>query len=413
MYTHKNLISLKEAIEYISSVAPIGTEDVSIANALGRVLAEDVYSASDCPSVDSSLKDGFAVISSDIERATKSNPVVLRVVDTVTAGEKRGISEVIPGTTVRIMTGSPMPRGATSVLSSEFAIELSKDAIQAIAHSEQGRNVLRKGEDIESGQKILLKGTTVSPLDTGLMAAAGINTVKVFVRPRVAIAATGTELVAPGSPIGPGEVAASNLITLEATLKQMGIEPRCYIFKDSLDDLKQRFQRLLEENDVLLTCGGVLDGDKDFTVKAMEELGVDMLFRRVRIGPGKGICMGRLGKRLIFNLPGGPPSNYVAGIVLAVPGIKRLMGSGQPFPPRIEVELQMELKGRADWTQFTFCNLGAKSGRIKAFTVDARSRLLAMARAHGLIELPEGVSCKQEGEVGMAWVLRWPNQPMS
>ena len=410
MHDTRELISIKEAMDCVMAFRPIGEESVPICRALGRILAEDVVAVSDCPSVDSSLKDGYAVISRDIERATKESPVTLRVIDTISAGEKKSLSPVAPGTAVRIMTGSRIPRGATSVLSSEFAAEVSTDTIHALAHAEEGRNILKKGQDIGAGECILEKGSSITPASLGLLAASGVDKVRVYVRPRVAIAATGTELVYPGEPIGPGEVAASNMITLEGILKGMGIQPRCAIFRDNLHRLKQHFQELLEDHHVIFTCGGVLDGDKDFTVKAMEELGVRMLFKRVRIGPGKGICVGVLGDRLIFNLPGGPPSNHVASLVLAVPGVKGLMGAHDPFPPRMDVELKMDLRGQATWTQFVYCILREEEGRITASLVKARSRLMAMAYANGLVELPEGVSSREKGDRSTAWVINWPPQ---
>ena len=385
-------------------LSPFGQEEIEATSALGRITAQDVVARSNCPSIDSSLKDGIAVISSDVDGATPDSPVRLRVKGTVTAGGEGEAPRLTPGTCVRIMTGSPIPPGAEAVLASEFVTQVSQDEVLALADSRPGRNVLKKGQDIREGEVILKGHSPLGPAALGLLAAAGVYRVRVFRVPQVAIAATGSELVSPGEPIGPGQVAASNMVTLKGELEEIGIEPTCVIFKDDLGSLCHHFKGLLEDHDILITCGGVLDGDKDFTVQAMEELGVHMVFRRVRIGPGKGICMGMLGKKVIFNLPGGPPSNHVAATVLAIPGIKRTMGYQDPFPPRLPCKVKMEVKGQPHWTQFTYCKIRCQSHEIYAVPLQTRSRLHAMAHAVGLLELPEGKRSISPGDRGDVWL---------
>ncbi len=400
----RGLISLKEAMECVMGLSPFGQEEIEATSALGRITAQDVVARSNCPSIDSSLKDGIAVISSDVDGATPDSPVRLRVKGTVTAGGEGEAPRLTPGTCVRIMTGSPIPPGAEAVLASEFVTQVSQNEVLALADSRPGRNVLKKGQDIREGEVILEGHSPLGPAALGLLAAAGVYRVRVFRVPQVAIAATGSELVSPGEPIGPGQVAASNMVTLKGELEEIGIEPTCVIFKDDLGSLCHHFKGLLEDHDILITCGGVLDGDKDFTVKAMEELGIHMVFRRVRIGPGKGICMGMLGKKVIFNLPGGPPSNHVAATVLAIPGIKRTMGYQDPFPPRLPCKVEMEVKGQPNWTQFTYCKIRCQSHEIYAVPLQSKSRLHAMAHAVGLLELPEGKRSISPGDRGDVWL---------
>jgi molybdopterin molybdotransferase len=401
------LISLERAKGFIMEMGPIGTETVSIEEALGRIAIEEVRALCSCPSVDSSLKDGFAVVSEDLQKASLEAPVRLSVKGSVTAGDQNAAPRIGPGETVRIMTGSRIPEGASAVLASEFARQVSGQEIEALADAETGRNILRRGSDIAEGEIVVKPGQRLSPCSLGLLAAAGIGRIKVARRPRVAVAATGSELVPPGRPIGPGQVAASNMVSLAAELKRLGISATCVIFRDNLEALKARFEQLLSEHDVILTCGGVLDGDKDFTVRAMEDLGVKMEFRRVRMGPGKGICMGRLDGRVIFNLPGGPPSNHVAAQVLAIPGIRRLMGWSEPFPVRLQAVLERDMRGQRDWTKFEYVALEQEQGLFHVKPPTGRSRLMRMAWAAGLAELPEGTGHLKQGDTVEVWMTNW------
>ncbi len=404
----EEIISLDKAMGHIMEIEPLKTVSVPLDEAAGMVLAGPVAAHSSCPSVDSSLKDGFAVISEDIQSASPSSPVSLRVTGSVTAGASAEGLYLEPGTAIRIMTGSPVPKGATAVVAAEFTRDVqdgSGRSVQVVADAFSGRNILRKGEDIEEGELLLEAGRRLEPPAIGLLAAAGVSHVQVYRLPEVVIAAVGSELVMPGEPVRPGQIAASNMITLRAELQKAGIHPTTVLFKDNLESLKQSFQQLLDEYDVILTCGGVLDGDKDFTVRAMEELGVEMIFRRVRIGPGKGVCMGMRGKKLIINLPGGPPSNHVAAVVLGVPGVKRLMGNRNPFPARVSATFHVQMKGVSQWTQFAYVKLEIKDGVFHVKHPGGRSRLMDMALSDGLAELPVGQERIDNGDRGVVWLI--------
>ncbi|NOQ46116.1 MAG: hypothetical protein GQ559_05515, partial [Desulfobulbaceae bacterium] len=190
-----------------------------------------------------------------------------------------------------------------------------------------------------------------------------------------------------------------------AELQQAGIEADAVIIHDDLDHLQQKLQPLIAGHDVVLTCGGVLDGDKDLTIQAMDGLGVTSVFRRVRVGPGKGICMGKKGNTLIFNLPGGPPSNHVAFLLLALPGIRRLTGIQEPFSGMEQAVITSQVKGQTGWTQVGYAKLKNTYPRT-ATPVCNTSRLQAMADANCLIELPEDVGSIEAGAVGTVWKIR-------
>ncbi len=381
---------------------PLRPVAVPLDKALGLVCAVDAYAVNNCPTVDSSLKDGFAVVSSDIADASPSHPVTLAVTGSLAAGDEQAGFHVTAGTAVRIMTGAAVPRGATSVLASEFA-DVTGDLVTIKADARVGLNILRKGSDIVQQQRVLAQGDVLGPAHLGLLAAAGCRDVICYPLPKVAIAATGSELVWPGAPLTEGKVAASNMVTAAAELQALGIKASTVLVHDDLTHLHDHFRTIVQEVDMLITCGGVLDGDKDLTLRAMEQIGMVKIFHRVRIGPGKGACLGRVGKTIVFNLPGGPPSNHVALFLLALSGVRRLMGFMDCLPQKRQVFVTKELTGQKDWTQLVYSTVKYVEGSLYAVPLDNMTRFAAMAKANALIEIPEGCAGIKEGSLAKAW----------
>jgi molybdopterin molybdotransferase len=403
--SHNHLISLSDARAIVKEISRLPAEQVPLQAALGRITAEPARAATNCPTSDSSLKDGYAVRSEDVAGAAAGAPATLRLIGTVVAGST-GKTMVSQGTAIRIMTGGTLPIGADAVLASEFAEE-RETFVQARADAQTGRNVLRRGADITAGDLIIGAGVRLGAGHLGLLAAAGNTTVRVHRQPSIMVVATGSELVAPGEPIGPGQVAASNMITLEAELKALGLPVDTTLLHDNLDGLEEVFRAVLQDYDILLTCGGVLDGDKDLTLQAMQRCRVRQLFHRVRIGPGKGISMALAGDTLIFNLPGGPPSNHVAFRQLALPGIRRRLGYHNPFPGRITAPVSETISGPDGWTQFIYGAAGCSQANAPLVVrpLSSRPRLQAIAEANCLIELPEQLCKVHAGEQATVWLF--------
>ena len=398
------MISLETAHGMIHQVEALESVETALDEALGRICIEDVYAVADCPTVDSSLKDGFAVIASDIEEATAECPVDLLVSGALSAGDEVGELRVGKGEAIRIMTGAQIPSGATSVVASEF-VEGTEIVVHVKADATEGRNILRKGSDITRGQLVLAKGTVIRPAQLGYLASAGIGFVICSPAINVAIAATGSELVWPGEKVLEGKVTASNMVAAQAEFSSLGCKVSTSIFRDNLDSLEEEFKKLVSQNDLLITCGGVLDGDKDLTMKAMERLGMEKMFHRVRIGPGKGACLGRVGKTMVCNLPGGPPSNHVALLLLALPVCRRLMGFDDCFPAKSSVVVEEKLHGQRGWTQLVYCRVGYKGETLVATPLQHMGRLAAMAVANALVELPEDCTGIDIGEQARAWIF--------
>ncbi len=401
----RTMISLTQAHRHISRLRPLQPRIVPLDKGLGMICGAEVRARTDCPTVDSSLKDGFAVLSTDIEDASPDCSVTLTVAGALTAGDDAAKLCVTSGTAVRIMTGSPVPSGATAVLASEFARERGGQ-VTITADSRTGRNILHRGSDIVQGQVVLQRGAFLSPAHLGLLAAAGLHEVTCYPLPRVAVAATGSELVWPGEAVTHGKVAASNMVTAAAELQTLGITASTVLLRDNLDHLQEEFKSLIQQVDVLITCGGVLDGDKDLTMRAMERIGMEKIFHRVRIGPGKGACMGRVGDTIVFNLPGGPPSNHVALLLLALPGVRRLMGFADPLPPKRKVFVAEKLTGQKNWTQLLYSRTKHEKSSLLAVPLRDMGRLEAMAAADALIEVPEGCSMIEDGAPAAAWVFK-------
>lgn len=391
------MISFSEALSFVQSVSPLADEIIPAEKALFRVLSQPVVSKTSAPPLNSSLKDGYAVISADIRNAVRENPVRLVVKGTITAGDESDI-ELKHGEALKIMTGAPVPSGATAVIPQELTAAGGIDHIAALASSEPGRNILEKGADIRKGEVILEKDTFVTPAISGLVSASGNNHVSVYRRPAVSVLATGSELADEGSPSYQGKIFPSNRATITAWLRNFGIECTTALCGDDPGRMKRLLEELLETSDAVITSGGVLDGEKDLVISIMEETGVEFLFKRSRIGPGKGVCMGTKAGKFVFNLPGGPPSNYVAFLFIALPAIIRLMGITKSFPPAVRATVTAEIKGRADWTQLILARAEWKGPSLAASPIPETSRLKRIALSNCVIVLPEGTSRTGPGE---------------
>ena len=361
------------------------------------IAAEDLFAAVDCPSATSSLKDGYAVISKDIDGASKDHPVKLRVTGMSVAGDNTSGS-LEPGLAIKVMTGARLPQGADAVISIEFTREQA-DQVLCFKNAGPGRNVLSRGTDVETGELVVSKGEMLTPALTGLLAAGGVHKVPVFPKPRVAIVATGDEVVAPGYPLKSGQVYASNLVTLNSWLRHFGFGVKTRVVKDDAEELRRTFTAMLSEADVLLTSGGAWKSERDLTVRVLDEMGWELIFHRVRMGPGKAVAMGMIDGKPVFCLPGGPPSNEMAFLQLALPGLLQIAGrSPTPFDVK-KVLLASGVGGDLAWTQFYQAVLERRGGELWGVPLKMKSRIQSQARAEALIKVPEGVGRLETGDM--------------
>jgi molybdopterin molybdotransferase len=401
-----NYSGYREALELVRAhVHTVGVEEIPIAEGVGRVSAESITARVSNPSGDVSLKDGFAVKSSDIAEASPEKPVRLRIIGESFAGSAFG-GEVRHGTAVSICSGSPIPDGADAVVSGEFCEDGASD-VRVMADAEPGRNILRAGGDIEAGSIIVGKDSVLLPGLLGLTAAGGIERIRVYRRPRVALIAIGDEVVAPGGHLRTGQLYASNIVTTGAWLGAFGIPFTTGIVGDSREAIGKEIMKSLPGVDALITSGGAWGSERDLVAGVLEELGWQKVFHRVRMGPGKGIGFGILEEKPVFCLPGGPASNEMAFLQLALPGILRMAGQTGPSLPIVSARLTKDMKSRhRDWTEFRDAMLESDAdGSITVTPYRERSRLQAIARAHCLVCIPEGVDSLHRGDTVPVQVL--------
>ncbi len=363
------MISVDEALNYVRQHArPLPVEQVPLESACGLRLAEAVVSRVDSPPFDKSMVDGYAISVND------STPT-LRVIEQVTAG-KVPHHAVEPGTTIRVMTGAPVPDGADAVVKWEETEQIDEETIRSPAVGvESGYCVLRRGSAFHSDQQVLESGRRLRPVDIGLLAEIGQARVPVVPRARVAVLPTGNELVDCDGPLATGQIRNSNGPMLLAALCLRGFETiDLGIGLDDKDDLRARIELGLDA-DVLLVSGGVSAGVLDLVPGVLEELGVQQVFHKVNMKPGKPLWFGvregdNRGATLVFGLPGNPVSTLVSYQLFVQPALEAL--SGEPFagPSPVRGVLTGPLAHRGGRPSYQPCKLNFGQRRAGLPTVD-------------------------------------------
>ncbi len=393
----KTDIGFNEAFQLVMAHA-VSTEieNIPVIGSAGLVAAQDMMSTVDSPSVDASLKDGYAVISEDISDASQSNPIKLKLVDHVAAG---GHSQHLlrSGEAIRILTGAPLPEGAQAVLTEEFT-SCNDGFVYACADAWPGRNVLEKGADVCAGQALVRPGETITPQRIGLLIAGGVTDVSVFKRPKIGLLATGSEVIMPGEPMRSGKVYASNVGFQQAWLTMLGFDVSVISAIDSVDRISESMLDLSRTCDVVVTSGGAWKGDRDLTASVIDSLGGEMIFHRLRLGPGKATGMGIVNNRPVFCLPGGPSSNMFGFVMIVLPAVFRMSGCKcLPFQS-LKGVLTKDISGQKDWTNLVQCEIVKNGPDILLNPRKMRSRLIAMATDHAIVVIPEGVETIKSGE---------------
>jgi molybdopterin molybdotransferase len=389
------VISVRDALAAVCDAAPVlGAERVLLAAAAGRVAAEDVVSTRAVPGAANSAMDGYAVRHADLA----STPARLRLVGTEPAGTVLATA-VEPGTAVKLFTGSVLPPGADTVVRVEDTEERDGTVVVARAPA-RGANVRDAGEDVRPGQVVVAAGTVVGPADVGVLASVGRATLLVHRRPRVAILATGSELVELDQEPGPGQVVDSNAYALAAAVQAAGGDAVVLpAVRDRLDDLAARVAEGLAA-DVLLTSGGVSVGELDFVKRVLDDAGVERLFWKVAQKPGKPLTVGRFGVRLVFGLPGNPVSALVCFAVYVRPALRRLQGHRRLHLPAVEARLVARQPKAAGLTEFVRVRLEETDAGFAASPLPSQSSgvLTSLGAGAGLLVGPAEAAELRAGE---------------
>jgi molybdopterin molybdotransferase len=394
------MVEVGQALETIlSKAAPLGSESVDLTRARGRILAEDIAADADLPGLPRSSVDGYAVIAGD-------DSATLEILEEVTAGRLAN-AQVIPGAASRIMTGGTLPEGADAVVMVEDVDETDGRAVLQ-RRPRQGENVHPPGMDLTRGQSVLCTGTRVGAAEIGLLATVGRVNVPLFRRPRVAVLATGDELVEPHQTPPPGAVRDSNRYALMAAAEEAGAEVVWQ--KHAYDDetaLAAAMREALGVADVLITSGGVSMGTRDLIKPLMEQLG-QIHFGRVSFKPGKPLTFATTGDgKFLFGLPGFPVSSLVTFEVFVRPALLKLQGAQQVLRPRVEVSLDHEIRPDPFRVEYQRATVSWQDHRFVAQTtgLQSSSRLMSIVGANALLELHPGTDPLPAGTMVQALLL--------
>jgi molybdopterin molybdotransferase len=361
----------------------LSAESISIVDAHGRVLAEDVRAAIDVPAFARAAMDGYALHGAETDGAGDYNPLPFRLVGESLPGRPFA-GEVVAGTAARIMTGAPLPAGADAVLPAEFARE-SEAQVEVLAAVSPGKNVGARGEDVVAGETIAQSGRRLRPQDTGLLASAGLSRVPVVRAPRVRIIVTGNELVPPGAPRGPDQIVDSNSLMLAGLVARDGAVVES---SSLLHDEREAIARLLTAPgaDVIIVSGGSSVGAEDHAPSLLAELGT-LAIHGVAMRPSSPSGMGTVGAALVFLLPGNPVSCLCAYDFFAGRALRRL-GGRRPDWPYLSRACEVGRKivsavGRVDYTRVQLVE-----GKIEPLATSGASILSSTTRADGFIVVP-------------------------
>ena len=418
------MISVDEALEKVlAHVDVLEAEESPILGCLGQVLAEDIFSTVNIPPLDNSAMDGYAVRSVDTRGASRQSPHFLRIIGTVTAGTISK-SEVKPGMAIRIMTGAPIPKGADGVVRFEDTDESERQGIPEeigiLTEVKSGSEIRQAGEDITAGSLVLRKGTVIRPAEVGVLASLGRSKVMVIRRPVVAILATGDEVVDITQPLPEGKIYNSNSYSVAALVLRYGGIPRLLGIALDTEDSLVAMLRLGLDADMVITSGGVSLGDYDVVREVLAKQG-EIIFWRVREKPGRPLTFGVIkgkskagGVRNIplFGLAGNPVSSMINFELFARPAILKMMGKKNLAKPTVKAVIEGAIKNTDGRRVFTRVTVEKRGGQYFARLTGPQGSgiLTSMARANGLVIVPEDKPEVKPGDLVRVMMLDWSEE---
>ncbi|ETT46468.1 molybdopterin molybdenumtransferase MoeA [Paenibacillus odorifer] len=390
----REALQVKEAQAKIIKYAnPLESEDVSLYECCGRYLAEKVIAPHPFPAFNRSSMDGYAIIASDTRNCVNGQVVWLEIVDNIPCGAVPAV-DITPGTAARIMTGAQVPVGADAVVMLEVTERREEDGKTYVGirkKLEANSNITPQGFELSQGDLVLPIGRLISAGDIAVLAAFGLHTVKVYRRPKVAIFATGTELLEVHEPLEPGKIRNSNSPMLEALVKETGGVPVMLgAIVDDLELARSKVQMALETYDFVITTGGVSVGDYDIMGDLVREQSGNMLFNKVTMRPGSVTTAAVREGKLLLALSGNPGACFVGFQLFARPVISLMQSASQPFLPEWNVTLGTDYKRVNNFTRFVRARLEIKDGSLFAYPalIDESSVTVTIKDSDCLIVVP-------------------------
>lgn len=404
------MMSVEEALgRILAEIQALPTTQVSLSEALGLVLAQDIVAQEDIPPFSNSAMDGFALLSRD-SQPRSGQPPRLRVTGGVAAGYVAD-EAVTEGTAMRIMTGAPVPPGADTVIQVELTRSEGPQGewVEIMQAVPPGNNIRPAGEDMHRGQTILLQGNEIGSWEIGVLATLGWANVPVTRRPHVAILGTGDEVIDVDEPLRPGKIRNSNSYLLEAAVRLAGAIPhRLGVARDTVESLREKFTEAIQY-DLIITSGGVSVGDFDLVKNIMAEQGhVD--FWRINMRPGKPVAFGSIGKVPLLGLPGNPVSAAVTFELFGRPVIRKMLGHTRLLRPQVDVVVTDGVNERVMRRHYVRAWVEWRDGRFVARTTGNQGSHITTSLLHtnALIIVPEGGVQIQVGGSAKAIMLTWP-----
>ena len=358
-------------------------EQVPLASALGRILAEDVTAGLAVPAYDNSAMDGYAVRASDCSDSSRA----LAVTQTIAAGHPG--EALVQGSVARIFTGAPIPAGADAVVMQENT-RREGDKVYILQTPQHGENIRRTGHDIALGSRVLAQGRRLQPQDIGLLASLGLTTLTVWRPVTVALLNTGDEVVAQGQPLKPGQLYDSNSYTLAALLQQSGMRViKLGIVADTLPATVEALRQAAQQADCVITTGGVSVGEADYVKQAVEQLGTLSLWK-LAIKPGKPFSFGQLGDVPFFGLPGNPVAVFITFVTLVQPYLQKMQGASAEQQPVFKVRAGFAIAEAGSRQEYLRVRLQqTEKGPVAHLYADQSSSVLtSLSWAEGLVVVP-------------------------
>jgi molybdopterin molybdotransferase len=394
------MIPISRAIQIVLDQAPKpASEELALAEATNRILAEDIIADTDLPPFDRAQMDGYAVRAADVA----NTPAQLKVVGESAAGAGWH-HEMHSGEAVRIMTGAPVPLGADAVQQVELTREPDgARTVEILESVEAGRSIVRQAAEIRSGETVLRAGEDLNAQTIATLASFGYAQVKVGKRPRVGVMATGSELVDVSEKPGRDQIRDSNNYTIEAYARLAGASvKRLPLAGDDREELKRQMASAVDDCDVLVTSGGVSMGVYDFTKAAFKDMGAEIFFERVALRPGKPTVFGRIGKTLIFGLPGNPVSVAVTFNLFVRAALRAMQGASETSLPHFTAVLARDVKGSQGRESYLPAVL--RTDEKGSLLVDplkwgGSSDFVSFARATALINIPADAKTITAGSI--------------